>query len=199
MRLRTALGLAAALVVAACTPPEIREPVTVTSAKPPLVFDLAEAVITDASELPQTATFRDRQWSERLREATEAFLIERLETGSGQGWLQVTIEDAHIIEQDLPAQTGIAAAFRREPDRVLDALLRVRIAVMGADGLEQVFTETEVSRRRPILRNTSVMARDAEAQRLIGDFLGQFDDALTQNVRQNLGAWLVYGMEGDSR
>lgn len=192
MSLRTALGLAAALLIAACTPPEIREPVAVTSAKPPLIFNLAEAVITDPSQLPPTANFRDRQWSERLTEATKAFLIERLETGTGQGWLQVTIEDAHIIEQDLPPQTGVAAAFRREPDRVLDALLRVRLAVMGADGLEQVYTETEVSRRRPILRNTSVMTRDAEAQRLIGDFLGQFDDALTQNVRQNLGPWLVY-------
>ncbi len=199
MSLRIALGLAAALLIAACTPPEIREPVAVTSAKPPLVFNLAEAVITDASRMPDNATFRDRQWSERLREATEAFLIERLETDSGQGWLQVTIEEARIIEQDLPTQTGIAAAFRREPDRVLDAHLQVRIAVMGADGLEQAFTDTEVSRRRPILRNTSVMARDAEAQRLIGDFLGQLDDALTQNVRQNLGAWLIYREDGDIR
>jgi hypothetical protein len=192
LSIRTALGLATVLLIAACTGPEIREPVEVTSAKPPLIFTVAEAVITDTSQLPETATFRDRQWSERLSDATEAFLLDRLQTGSGQGWLQVTIEQASLVEADLPTASGIGAALRREPDRVLEAQLAVRIAVMGPDGLEQVYADTEVSRRRPILRNTSVMARDAEAQRLIGDFLEQFDDALTQNARQNLGAWLVY-------
>jgi hypothetical protein len=62
---------------------------------------------------------------------------------------------------------------------------------MGGDGLEQSFVQTEVQRRRPILRNTSVMARDAEAERLIGDIIGQLDDELTQAARQHLDAYLL--------
>ena len=103
----------------------------------------------------------------------------------------MTIDEARVLEQALEVQGTAREAIARTPDRVLDALIRVRLAVMGADGLEESFVEAEVQRRRPILRNTSVMARDAEANRLIGDLLLQFDDELTAAVRQHLSAYLL--------
>jgi hypothetical protein len=179
------------VAVAACGAPEIREPVDVTSTKPPLVFAVADLSVENQSTTPAATGFRGRQWTERLVAATETFLDDRIETTSGMGWLLVTIEEARLIEQELPVETGVRAAFVREPDRVLDALLRVRLSVMGGDGLEESFVRAEVQRRRPILRNTSVMARDAEAERLIGDLMQQFDDELTQAARQHLGPYLL--------
>lgn len=187
-QLLATLGL---LAVVACSGPELREPADVTSTKPPLVFAVADLTVENDSMIPASANFRERQWTERLVAAARTFLDDRLETTSGIGWLQVTIDDARLVEDELPADTSVRAAFVREPDRVLDALIRVRLAVMGADGLEQSFVQTEVQRRRPILRNTSVMARDAEAERLIGDLMLQFDDELTQAARQHLGAYLL--------
>ena len=189
---RKALVAALTLIVlAACSGPELREPVDVTSTKPPLVFAVADLTVENESMIAADTGFRARQWTERLVGATQIFLDERLETTSGIGWLLVTIEEARLIEEELPVESGIRATFRREPDSVLDALLRVRLSLMGADGLEQSFVQTEVQRRRPILRNTSVMARDAEAERLIGDLMSQFDDELTQAVRQHLSAYLL--------
>lgn len=188
---KSLLAALALLVLAACSGPQVREPADVTSTKPPLVFALAELSIEDDSTPSADAGFRARQWTERLSAATEGFLRDRLETTGGTGWLLATIDEARLIEEELPAVTGVRAALAREPDRVLDALLRVRLSVMGADGLEQSFVETEVQRRRPILRNTSVMARDAEAERLIGDLMLQFDDELTQAARQHLSAYLL--------
>ena len=179
------------VVLAGCSGPELREPVDVTSTKPPMVFAVADLTVENESMVAADTGFRARQWTERLVEATAGFLDERLETTSGIGWLLVTIEEVRLIEEELPVEGGVRATFRREPDRVLDALLRVRLSVMGADGLEQSFVQTEVQRRRPILRNTSVMARDAEAERLIGDLMVQFDDELTQAVRQHLSAYLL--------
>lgn len=188
---RFALIALLGLVLAACSGPELRQPAEVTSARPPLVFAVAELTIEDETRLPAAAGFRDRQRSERLTEATRSFLDDRLQTTSGIGWLLVTIDEARILEEQLEATRGARAAFTREPDRALDALIRVRIAVMGADGLEQAFTQAEVQRRRPILRGTSVIALDAEAERLIGDIMGQLDDSLTEAVRRHLGAYLL--------
>jgi hypothetical protein len=188
---KTLLASLGLLAVVACSGPELREPVDIISTKPPLVFAVADLTVENDSMIPAGAGFRERQWTERLVGATRTFLDDRLETTSGIGWLQVTIDEARLIEEELPVETGVRAAFTREPDRVLDALLRVRLAVMGGDGLEQSFVQTEVQRRRPILRNTSVMARDAEAERLIGDLMQQFDDELTQAARQHLGAYLL--------
>jgi hypothetical protein len=179
------------LVLVACSGPELRQPIEAVSGKPPLVFTVAELAVEDTSTLPAEAGFRDRMRSEALVEATKTFLDDRLSTGSGTGWLQVTIDEARLLEQALEVQGTAREAIARTPDRVLDALIRVRLAVMGPDGLEQSFVETEVQRRRPILRNTSVMARDAEANRLIGDLLLQFDDELTAAVRQHLSAYLL--------
>lgn len=185
------LAVLVVLAATACTGPQIREPADVTSAKPPLVFALAERRVENESSPPAGGGFRDRRHSERLVEATTAFLEDRLEATGGLGWLEVTIEEARIIEEELEVEGGIRAVFVREPDRLLDAMIRVRIAVMGADGLEQSFAQAEVQRKRPILRNTSVITIDAEAERLIGDIVGQLDDVLTQAVRQHLNAHLA--------
>lgn len=179
------------VVVAACTGPEMRQPIEAVSPKPPMVFNVAELAVEDRSTLPETMGFRDRERSARLLEATQVFLDERLRTGMGEGWLQVTIEEARVLEQVLELEGTAREAITRAPDRVLDVLVRVRLAVMGADGFEQAAVFAEAQRRRPIPRNTSVMAMDAEANRLIGDFLAQFDDELTAEVQRQLNPYLL--------
>jgi hypothetical protein len=114
---KTGLAALALLLLAACSGPEIREPATVVSTKPPLVFALAELTIEDESLPPAGSGFRDRMRSERLVEATRVFLDDRLETTSGLGWLQVTIDEARIQEEELNVEGGMRAAFTREPDR----------------------------------------------------------------------------------
>jgi hypothetical protein len=185
------LALLALVGLVACTPAEQPEPIDVVSVKPPLVFTVSEIQFEEPL-VPESGTgFRDRLRSERLADQTMVFLNDRLQQAGGAGWLQVVIEQARLVEMELDAPSGVRATFTREPNRVLDALLKVRLTVFGADGLEQAFTEAEVQRRRPILRNTSVIARDAEADRLIGDIIGQLDDELTQAAQQFLSAHLV--------
>ncbi len=191
MSAKPLLAVLTLFALVACTAPELREPIETTSTKPPLMFTLAELAIEDASTLPGATGFRDRMRSEWLVEASKEFLDDRLRTGMGEGWLQVTIDEARVLEQPIELEGTAREAITRAPDRVLDALIRVRLAVMGADGLEQSFVQAEVQRRRPILRNTSVMARDAEANRLIGDLLAQFDDELTEAIQQHLNAYLL--------
>lgn len=191
MNSKPLLALLMLVGLVACGTTEVRQPADVISTKPPLVFTVSEITFEEPL-VPETGTgFRDRMRSERLADATLAFLTERLQITGGTGSLQVAIEQARLVEEEIDAATGVRATLTREPDRVLDALLSVRVAVMGADGLEQAFTEAEVQRRRPILRNSSVMARDAEAERLIGDLIGQLDDELTQAAQQFLGAHLL--------
>jgi hypothetical protein len=185
------LAVLALAGLVACTPAEQPEPIDVVSVKPPLVFTVSEIQFEEPL-VPESGTgFRDRLRSERLADQTMVFLNDRLQQAGGAGWLQVVIEQARLVEMELDAPSGVRATFTREPNRVLDALLKVRLTVFGADGLEQAFTEAEVQRRRPILRNTSVIARDAEADRLIGDIIGQLDDELTQAAQQFLSAHLV--------
>ena len=185
------LSILVILVLAACTGPELRQPIEAVSTKPPLVFTVAELALEDRSSVPENVGFRDRERSARLQEATKEFLDERLRTGMGEGWLQVTIEEARVLEEALELEGTAREAITRAPDRVLDVLVRVRLAVMGPDGFEQAAVQAEAQRRRPIPRNTSVMAMDAEANRLIGDLLVQFDDELTAAVQEQLGAYLL--------
>jgi hypothetical protein len=179
------------LVLAACAGPELRQPIETTSPKPPMVFAVAELVVEDQSSLPADMGFRDRERSARLLQASEEFLVDRLRTGMGQGWLLVTIEEARVREEPLELEGTARERLTRAPDRVLDIMLSVRLAVMGPDGFEQAALLAEAQRRRPILRNTSVMRMDAEVSRLIGDLLVQFDDELTEAVQQQLYPYMI--------
>ncbi len=101
---KSLLALLMLVGLVACGTTEVRQPADVISTKPPLVFTVAEITFEEPL-VPETGTgFRDRMRSERLAD-DDAWpsCNERLQIGGGTGWLQVVIEQARLVEEELDA------------------------------------------------------------------------------------------------
>lgn len=176
-----------ALFVAGCTgAADISEPVT-TSTRAPIGLAVNELRIVSEAPEPPTGTFKDKRNSARLVDSTRDFLGNRVRAGGGEGWAQMTITQAEIIERPLATTAGLKGLLLQEADAEFDADLGVRIAVMDGQGLERAFVEAKVGRTRPLSESLDVLGRTAEAEILIGDLLRQLDDQLTQAVDAELG------------
>lgn len=181
-----ALGLLAGC--AGRTPPEFPH----ESARSPLVLTVEEVRIENRSAEPRDGTFIDRRRSRELAERARSFLEKRVRAAGGPGTARVVIERAELVEKPNTKTEGILGVFVREPDRVLDATLAVRISIEDPGGLERAFARAEVARRRAVLEYTDIASVDAEAQRLIEDLLAQFDEALQRSAEENLAAFLAF-------
>ena len=94
------------VVVAACTGPELRQPIEAVSPKPPLMFSVAELALEDQSNLPAAMGFRDRERSGRLLEATKEFLDERV-----AAMLQQFERDEVLAMQDETGKVVVTCEF----------------------------------------------------------------------------------------
>lgn len=180
-----------ALLLAACagrTPPERRH----ESARAPLLLTVEEVQFENRSAEPRDGTFIDRRRSRELAERARSFLQERLQAAGGPGVARVVVERAELVERKSEKTGGVLGVFVREPDRILDGTLAVRVSVEDWGGVERAFARAEVARRRPVLEYTDVASVDAEAERLIEDLLAQLDEALQKSVEENLAAFLAF-------
>jgi len=190
--LRGVLALLGLGAVAACTAPQQPEPPETTSPRTPLVLDVAEVTIDSEVEELDEGTFIDRRRSRQLLEATRSFLESRFEADGEEGFAEITIEQATLVERPRETEGGIRGAFRREADRELDATIAVSVTILDRLALEEASARAEVGRSRPVLEATSVIARDAIANALISDILEQFDASLTRAVRDNLSEYVIF-------
>lgn len=179
------------LLLAACTVSTEPPAQPYTSSRGPLVLAVDEIVYENQSA-PAQGTFVDRRRSRELAERTEAFLRGRLQAGGGTGVARAVVEKAELVERPKAETAGYLDPLVREANRVLDGRVAIRISIEDWGGVERAFARAEVARLRPVLENTSVAARDAEAKRLVEDLLAQLDEALQQSVEQNLAAFLAF-------
>lgn len=184
--------LALTLWLVACTvgvePPEH----PYASSRGPIVLAVEEVIFEDRSTPPSEGNFIDRRRSRELAERAQSFLKSRLQAGGGSGVARVVVEKAVLLERPKPEQAGYLDPVVREADRVLDGSVAVRIAIEDWSGIERAFARAEVARLRPILENTSVASRHAEAKRLVEDLVAQLDEALQKSAEDNLSAFLAF-------
>lgn len=190
--MRRSLLLALLFLPGACTvgvePPER----PYESSRGPFVLSVEELQFENRAAPPATGNFLDRRRSQELAERTLGFLRTRVQAGGGPGVARVVVERAELVERPKEKTGGVLGPFVREADRVLDGVVAVRISVEDWGGVERGFARAEVARMRPVLENTDVASRDAEARRLVEDLMAQLDDALQKSVEENLAAFLAF-------
>ena len=172
--------------IVACTGPQPEEIGPTISQNPPIRFAVVEVVLENEVSVSTEQEYFARRRNERLIERTEEFLNQRFEAAGGVGWARILINEATLDEIPQETTGGVQGTFTRESDRIIDAKLGVRVAIMDEFGVEQAFADARVERQRGVLQRTSVVTREAEVDRVIADLLKQLDDALTRAVDENL-------------
>lgn len=159
---------------------------------PPMMLTVGEVEVDAAYPPLAEANFIDERRTRRLAEVTAQQLRQRITASGGVGRARVTLDRASITERVLSDRSGGVTGFvTREPTYDMAGDLAVRITILDSAGIEQAVAKAGVGRSRTVRAGTSVIDRDAEAQRLMGDLLAQLDDALPKAMRDNLGGWIA--------
>ncbi|MEO1017892.1 MAG: hypothetical protein AAFY56_09380 [Pseudomonadota bacterium] len=184
-------GILLLLALSACGPREPAPPAPYSSNAGPIQFSVAQIEYTNPSTISDNLTFIDRRRSEELGAQTLTLLEQRLQAGGGEGLARVEVLEASVIEGIRPTQGGFRGFFTREASGEIDSNISVRVTLVDGFGLEQGFAEAKVGRTRPILEGTSALGREADAQIVIYNILGQLDAALDETVAANLQPFVI--------
>jgi hypothetical protein len=159
---------------------------------PALALTVGEVEVDESYPPLADANFIDERRTKRLATVAAQQLRQRITATGGVGRARVTLDRASITERLLADRSGGVTGFvTREPTYDMAGDLAVRVTILDSAGIEQAIAKAGVGRSRTVRAGASVMDRDAEAQRLMGDLLAQLDDALPKAMRDNLGSWIA--------
>jgi hypothetical protein len=123
-------------------------------------LDVAQLEVVDQWAPPRAPPHVDHRAPVEPREALRRMLTDRLQAWGRQGRARAIIEQASLVEERLPRQTGIGALFSTQPSERYVLTLTARLEVEAADG-RRGSAQATVTRTRTVLEGTSLAAREA--------------------------------------
>ena len=123
-------------------------------------LDVAQVEVVDQWVPPRAPPNVDHRAPVEPREALRRMLTDRVQAWGRQGRGRAIIEEASLIEERLPRQTGIGALFSTQPSERYVLTLTARLEVEGPEG-RRGSAQATVTRTRTVLEGTSLAAREA--------------------------------------
>jgi hypothetical protein len=123
-------------------------------------LDVAQVEVVDQWVPPRTPPNVDHRAPVEPREALRRMLTDRVQAWGRQGRARAIIEEASLIEERLPRQTGLGALFSTQPSERYVLTLTARLEVEGPEG-RRGSAQATVTRTRTVLEGTSLAAREA--------------------------------------
>jgi hypothetical protein len=123
-------------------------------------LDVAQVEVVDQWVPPRAPPHVDHRAPVEPREALRRMLTDRVQAWGRQGRARAIIEEASLIEERLPRQTGLGALFSTQPSERYVLTLTARLEVEGPEG-RRGSAQATVTRTRTVLEGTSLAAREA--------------------------------------
>jgi hypothetical protein len=186
MNWRPGPAAALLLLVAACTPTETTSPPPFDPSQyPPIRLAVGSIEVSSAAQYPAGMGFIARRRSEQLNQDAQAFLRSRLVAAGGADAARATVEEATLVEQARPTNTGVLATAT-EPNWEMAGVLALKVAVVDGLGIEQGYATSRVEIKRSISQRASVEAKDNFARTIINDLVAASSRELETSIDQNL-------------
>ncbi len=192
-----ALGFAGLFLalVAGCTttPPAAPADLAITfQHRQPLILKVAAIEVVDQYQPALRAPY-----VEHLHRLTPASIIrrwtdERIETAGARGLVTLIVTEATVAEEELQVAEGLAGLFRDEPDLALVGILRasfshVDVGPPATSHLVEIVAEARVE----VLESATLNERDLAYFRVVEKLAGEFDQALTAEIKRSLAHLIV--------
>ncbi|MSO71049.1 MAG: hypothetical protein EXQ88_03425 [Alphaproteobacteria bacterium] len=126
-------------------------------------------------EFPMSPEAAARRWAQdRLRA-----------TGTSRNRAVFTIEDAKVIETQLPRQQGLPGVLRDDQSERYDAALKVELAILNGEvKIARVFAEATASRSVP--ESITIEGRRLAWAELTAALMEQIDQTLEAEIRRSM-------------
>jgi hypothetical protein len=123
-------------------------------------------------------------------QAAENWAHDRLQAGGGSARARFTIQDASVIETELPKKSeGISGAFKKEATERYDATLRAKLDILDARGLPLRTVTVKVVRSQSVLEGITPNERDQTWYDMTKAIMADFDQQMSAEISANLGGY----------
>lgn len=123
-------------------------------------------------------------------QAAENWAHDRLQSGGGSARARFTIQDASVIETELPKKSeGISGAFKKEATERYDATLRATLAILDARGLPLRTVTVKAMRSQSVIEGITPNERDQTWYDMTKALMTDFDQQMSAEISANLGGY----------
>jgi hypothetical protein len=121
--------------------------------------------------------------------AAENWAHDRLVAAGGTVRARFTIQDASVVEVELPKKTGITEAFTKEPAERYDATLSVTLELVDDHGFALRTVSSEATRSQAVLEGITPNERDQTWYDMTKALMSDFNQRMSSEIRANFGGY----------
>ncbi len=196
MRMKKWLVLGATLWLAACQTPQpnmtFEKPDF--SKKSPIYFEAGDIEIENDYVPQKTPQHVEHQFPTVPSDALKSWANQRLRTTSGQNKLVLVIEEASVIESDIPKQNiGWKDGFYVEPSKEYRGQLKGTLKMYAAgSNLPKAVADVSVNAKESALENASLFDRKLLFNKITLALVYRFDTEMERQINQYFKQYRVY-------
>jgi hypothetical protein len=188
-----ALALTAIALVACQEPPATTGPASLTLAnKPPLRLNVAAINIVENYRAPMKLPHVDHTLPTPPIVALKQWAGQRFVAAGAQGALEITVDDASVVETLLAKKDGLTGFFTDDQEARYDAHIKITLRLYdGVNTISVAEANAEVARWRTINEKATVTQREALFNGMLQEMMLQLDGESEARIRQYFGRFIV--------
>lgn len=155
----------------------------------PLEINAARIEVVDKYVPPMRDPNIEHKFRPTPYAAARKLIEKQLQPVGMENTLRAVIEDASVVREELPTQTGVMDYFHQEPSEKLKAKILVRFELVNPAAPDIVLGHAEVIARRDktLMESISPAERDRATYGLTSDLMDDLNDGLRSIVLNTFG------------
>lgn len=160
--------------------------------KPPLRLNVAQINVVENYRPPMKLPNVDHTLATPPIMAIKQWAGQRFVASGGQGNLEITVEDASVVETPLQKKDGLTGFFTDDQEARYDAHIKITLRVYdGVNTISVAEAQAETARWRTINEKATVAQRDAMFHAMLQDMMQQLDSESEMRIRQYFGRFIL--------
>lgn len=158
----------------------------------PLRLNVAQVNVAQSYQPPMKLPNVDHTLPTPPIMAIKQWAGQRFVAAGTQGNLEITIEDASVIETPLAKKDGLTGFFTDDQEARYDAHIKITIRLYdGVNTISVAEATAETSRWRTINEKATVAQREAMFNSMLQEMITQLDAETEARIRQYFGRFIV--------
>ncbi|MBM3486529.1 MAG: hypothetical protein FJX67_07830 [Alphaproteobacteria bacterium] len=184
--------LATGLAVSGCAqpPPVFRFDPPSFAARGPIRLDVARIEVVRDYVAPAAKPHVDHLFRVTPAAAAERWADDRLRAAGTAGTARAIVRTASVVEVPLPRTGGLRGAFTTDQTERYDAVLEMRIEVVGGRGARRGLVAARAERSRTVAEDITLQGRERVWHEMTEALMTDLDASLERQIREHLGDML---------
>jgi hypothetical protein len=159
--------------------------------QPKIRLAVSEIRVVEQYEPPMKSPNVEHIFHTTPSKAIGQWATDRLQAAGTQGLMEVSIEDASVVEVPLPKTEGLRGLFTDDQSERYDGKIRVTFRIFdGARAIAIAEGDVNVVRSRSVNEKATIQDRERMFHQMTQEMMTQFNGEAEKRLRQYFGAFL---------